>query len=308
MNFSMGISTFPTDGLDAETLLKNADNALYRTKQESGNSYQHYHSGMVNLQLSHLDMEKNLRKAIAENQLRLYYQPIIGLRTGKVKSVEALVRWEHPTLGLILPEIFIPYAEDSGLIIRLDQWVHEESFRQLKIWRKAGLNTPININTSPPELVQKNMIRKLETGLKKHGLTPQDIILELTETFLIKDMNKSVNAIQEIKQAGFRTALDDFGTGFASINYLRRLPVTYIKIDQVFVSGCVKNKEDAGIIQAMIAVAHHLNIKVIAEGVENRAQAEFLKKHGCDRVQGNYYSPPLSAERVTTILKKKYKV
>ncbi len=307
MNCSIGISTFPKDGLDTETLLKNADNALYQTKQHGGNGFLHYHRGMINLELSHLEMEKNLRKAINSNQLRLQYQPIIDLKTGTIKHMEALVRWQHPTLGLILPGAFIPYAEESGLIIALSQWVVNEICKQLKKWRRRKIEIPININISARELLHKNMISKIRMHLRKCNLLPKDVILELTETFLIKDMQNSVNTLTELKESGFKTALDDFGTGFASLNYLKRMPVNYIKIDQIFVADCLTNKKDAGIIQAMIAVAHHLNIKVIAEGVETRAQAKFLQEQGCDLVQGNYYSLPVGAEQLKSLLKKQFK-
>ena len=227
----------------------------------------------------HLAMEKDLRKAIAHKELLLHYQPIIELKTGRVTSAEALVRWQHPSLGLLLPSMFIPYAEESGLIVKLGEWVFAEACRQLKIWRRAGINTTMSINISARELLQKDMIRKMQRIVRKYKLSPKDIALEVTETFLVKNMETSTKMLKEVRALGFKTSLDGFGTGYASLNYLKQLPVDYIKIDHPLVVGSVTNTQDAGIVQAIIAVAHHLHIKVVAEGGENDSQLRFFLKH-----------------------------
>ena len=306
VNFSLGISTFPKDGADGATLLKNADHALYLAKQHGGNSYQHYRDNMAISDPGHLAMEKDLRKAIAHKELLLHYQPIIELKTGRVTSAEALVRWQHPSLGLLLPSMFIPYAEESGLIVKLGEWVFAEACRQLKIWRRAGINTTMSINISARELLQKDMIRKMQRIVRKYKLSPKDIALEVTETFLVKNMETSTKMLKEVRALGFKTSLDGFGTGYASLNYLKQLPVDYIKIDHPLVVGSVTNTQDAGIVQAIIAVAHHLHIKVVAEGVENDSQLRFLRKQNCDMVQGHFYSASEPGEKVIKLLKKSY--
>jgi diguanylate cyclase (GGDEF)-like protein/PAS domain S-box-containing protein len=302
INFSIGISIFPQGGTNAETLLKNADNALYKAKQHGGSSFQHYDEGMLSLQPSHLEIEKELRDAITNNELILHYQPMVNLKSNHVVGVEALVRWRHPKKGLILPSQFIPSTEESGLIVRLGEWVFEEACRQLSEWRKDKLNISISINISARELLEKNMIKKMLNTLKKAKLSPKDVTLELTETFLVKNMEASEKILREVRKLGFKTSLDGFGTGYASLSYLKLLPVDYIKIDHPLIENCTTNHKDAGIIQAIITVAHHMDMKVVAEGVENKAQIKFLKSCKCDVVQGNYYSPSATAKEIQKII------
>jgi diguanylate cyclase (GGDEF)-like protein/PAS domain S-box-containing protein len=306
VTFSMGISVFPKDGIDAEMLLKKADDALYRAKQHGGNSYQHYDINAAMPQPQRLEIEKELRRAIDNKELSLQYQPIVDLKTGKIRGVEALVRWGHPTMGIISPEVFIPYAEESGLIIPLGKWVFAEGLRQLKAWHKAKIKLSMGINVSARELLEKNAIQKMQRLLQASNLSPKDITLEMTETFLIKNIRSFTSILEQLKKLGFRTSLDDFGTGYASLNYLKSLPVDYIKIDKLFIENCTANQQDAGIIKAIIAVAHHLKIKVIAEGVEKSNQAAFLKSHNCDMAQGNYYSPAQSPAKILELSKRTY--
>jgi diguanylate cyclase (GGDEF)-like protein/PAS domain S-box-containing protein len=299
---SIGMSIYPDDGRDATRLLKNADNALYRVKQQGGNGYQHYHQGIVIPQLHRLELEKELRTAIAHNELRVFYQPVYDLKTGDLASAEALVRWQHPAMGLILPGDFINQAEDSGLIVPLGEWILHEVCRTAAKWKKKKMSVPISVNISPRQLLQQSMLSTVKNVLKSNRLPPGGIELELTETFLIKNMDVSVEILQQFRDLGIRILIDDFGTGYASLHYLKRLPIDFIKIDQSFVQGAINSEQDAGIIKAMISMAHHLKLDVIAEGVENRAQHDFLRNTKCDRVQGNFYGLPMPESQFLKIL------
>jgi len=301
---SMGISIFPEDGTTAEMLLKNADYALYHAKQDGGNKFRYYDKNMSPLKAGQLEIEKELRQAITKKELFLEYQPIVDINTNRITGAEALIRWKHKTLGSISPSVFIPYSEESGQIIQLGEWVFTESCSQLAEWRKAKLNVTLNINISARELLEENVIRKMQQLVKLANLPPKDIILEMTETFLIKDMKSFAKIVEQIKKLGFKTALDDFGTGYASLLYLKSLPVDYIKIDKSFIRGSITNEQDAAIIKAIISIAHNLGIKVIAEGVEKETENLFLKTYGCDMVQGNYYSRPISGEQFKLLTQK----
>lgn len=296
-NISIGISNYPQDGRDAVRLLKNADNALYRVKQQGGNGYQHYHQGIVIPELHRMELEKELRQAIRNNELRLFYQPVFDLKTTQVVGMEALIRWQHPTMGLILPGDFINQAEESGLIIPLGAWIFEEVCRQLQKWSQLGYDLPVSINISPRQLMQKDLLATVKTLLKRYHLQADLVELELTENFLIQNMDVSVELLQQFRDLGLRVAIDDFGTGYASLNYLKHLPVDYIKIDQSFVQSSTVNTQDAGIIKAIISMARHLKLKVVGEGVENAEQANFLLGVKCDWAQGNFYAKPQPPEK-----------
>jgi EAL domain-containing protein (putative c-di-GMP-specific phosphodiesterase class I) len=259
---------------------------------------------MSPLKAGQLEIEKELRQAITKKELFLEYQPIVDINTNRITGAEALIRWKHKTLGSISPSVFIPYSEESGQIIQLGEWVFTESCSQLAEWRKAKLNVTLNINISARELLEENVIRKMQQLVKLANLPPKDIILEMTETFLIKDMKSFAKIVEQIKKLGFKTALDDFGTGYASLLYLKSLPVDYIKIDKSFIRGSITNEQDAAIIKAIISIAHNLGIKVIAEGVEKETENLFLKTYGCDMVQGNYYSRPISGEQFKLLTQK----
>lgn len=304
VNISIGISSYPQDGRDAVRLLKNADNALYRVKQQGGNGYQHYHDGIVIPEMHRMQLEKDLRQAIRNNELRLFYQPVFDLKTEEVVSAEALIRWQHPTMGLILPGDFISQAEESGLIIPLGAWIFEEVCLQLRKWENLGYDLPVSVNISPRQLLQKELLPQVKALLKKYRLSPDLLELELTENFLIQNMDVSVDMLKQFRKLGLRVAIDDFGTGYASLNYLRRLPVDYIKIDQSFIKHSTTNPQDAGIIKAMISMARHLKLNVVGEGVENAEQAAFLMNAKCDWVQGNFYGRPQPAEKFSKWLKR----
>ncbi len=300
---SVGISLYPHDGRDAVRLLKNADNALYRVKQDGGNGFQHYHQGIVIPQMYRLELEKQLRQAVAKNELMLFYQPIYNLKTGTLVSAEALVRWKHPQMGLILPGEFITQAEESGLIVPMGLWIIEEACKQAKLWSLRGRDIPISINISPRQLLQQDLFSHVRRLLKKYDLPSYLIELELTETSLIKNMDMSIEVLKQFRALGLKVFIDDFGTGYASLSYLKRLPIDFIKIDQSFVQGAIGNPQDANLIKAIISMAHHLKLKVVAEGVESGVQARFLASAKCDLVQGNYYSSPLAEEQFDALFK-----
>jgi diguanylate cyclase (GGDEF)-like protein/PAS domain S-box-containing protein len=304
VNVSIGISTYPRDGGDAVRLLKNADNALYRVKQEGGNSFKHYHEGIVIPEVNRMELEKHLRRAIKNKELALYYQPIYNIKNRRLVSAEALIRWDHPNMGLILPADFISQAEESGLIVPLGKWIFEQACKQAKIWLKAGHAIPVSVNISPRQLLQQNLTAEVKAILKQYKLPAHLLELELTENFLIQNMDVSIEILKQFRRLGLKVYIDDFGTGYASLNYLKRLPVDFIKIDQSFVHGSGAGLQDAGIIKAIVSLAHHLKLQVVGEGVENPAQAEFLKRAKCDLVQGNFYAKPLSAEKFTRLLEK----
>jgi diguanylate cyclase len=305
INISIGISSFPADGINAEVLLKNADNALYRVKQQGGNDFQHYHEGIIIPQIQRMELEKQLRKGIKAGEFQLHYQPVYDLKTGNLMSAEALVRWNHPTMGLLMPGDFIVQAEESGLIVPLGEWVLREVCRQAKEWGDRGLAVPpISINISPRQLLQQDLPGQWEKILKEYSVSPAQIELELTETFLIKNMDVSIEILQQFRDRGHKIYIDDFGTGYASLNYLKRLPIDYIKIDQSFIHGLAKDPQDAGIIRAIISMAHHLDLDVVGEGVETTAQAEFLLTTKCNFVQGHFYSKPMLPKKFAKLLVK----
>ncbi len=304
VNISIGISNYPQDGRDAIRLLKNADNALYRVKQEGGNNFQHYHQGIVIPEVHRLELEKQLRAALKTDELRLYYQPVFNLKTGKLVSTEALVRWQHPEMGLILPGDFIMQAEESGLIVPVGSWIFEEACKQAQIWLRKGHRLPISINISPRQLLQQDLLVQVKKMLKKYKLPAELLELELTENFLIQNMDVSIEILKQFRALGLKVYIDDFGTGYASLNYLKRLPIDYVKIDQSFIQGAPTDPQDAGIVKAIISMGHHLKLNVVAEGVESAAQAEFLTGSKCDRVQGNFYAEPMPAEKLGPFLHK----
>ncbi len=304
VNVSIGISTYPRDGGDAVRLLKNADNALYRVKQEGGNGFKHYHEGIVIPEVNRMELEKHLRRAIKNQELALHYQPVYNLKNGRLVSTEALIRWNHPNMGMILPADFINQAEESGLIVPLGKWIFEQACKQAKVWAESGSPIPVSINISPRQLLQQNLTAEVKTILKQYKLPAHLLELELTENFLIQNMDVSIEILKQFRRLGLKVYIDDFGTGYASLNYLKRLPIDFIKIDQSFVQGSSAGPQDAGIIRAIVSMAHHLKLQVVGEGVENLAQAEFLKRAKCDLVQGNFYAKPLSAEKFTRLLEK----
>ena len=305
MGVSMGISVYPDDGEDAESLVKNADTAMHRAKDASRNSYQLYASSMNSKALERLGLENSLHHALREGQFVVHYQPQTELKTGKIAGAEALVRWNHPELGLIAPMEFIPLAEEIGLVVPINEWVFRASVKQLKAWTKEGFaDLSLSLNISSPQLEEELLIKQLKTLLAETGEDVKRIQLELSEHVLMKQPNTISKTLREFKAMGARIAIDDFGTGYSSLSHLKRFPVDIIKIDRLFVRQLTRKADDAAIVTAIIAMAHSLNLEVIAEGVETHEQLEILKNYHCDKIQGYLISRPVPADEFIKLLKK----
>ena len=294
---SMGISIYPTDGNDAETLVKNADTAMYRAKEQGRNCHQLYTESLNALAAARVDLATSLHKALDQQELVLHYQPIIDLANGRMLGAEALVRWQHPTLGLIPPDTFVPIAEETGLIAPIGRWVLRTACAQNKAWQDAGL-PPIEmaVNISATQFQRGNLAGMVAEVLAETGLDSRYLSLELTETTLMRSPEVAIGILEELKATGVHVHIDDFGTGYSSLNYLKRFPIDYVKIDRSFIKDITTNPEDAAISGAVVAMAHSLNLRVVAEGVETVDQLEFLRSLNCDEMQGFFISKPVPSE------------
>jgi diguanylate cyclase (GGDEF)-like protein/PAS domain S-box-containing protein len=302
---SIGVVTYPEDGADAETLLKNADFAMYHAKDCGRNNYQFFESGMNARAVERQSIEGDLRHAIERGQLVLYYQPKIDLVSGRIIGVEALIRWRHPQRGLVPPDQFIEIAEDCGLIVPIGRWVVREACRQARAWQDAGLPIiRVAVNVSAVELRAPDLVSSVLDTLADTGIRARDLELELTETFLMQEASSTVAVLHELKNIGVHLALDDFGTGYSSLSYLQRFPIDTLKIDRSFVRDLVTDAGDANIVSAVIGMGTSLHMRVIAEGIETREQLEFLQQHGCPVGQGYYFSRPLPAAEFGTLLER----
>jgi len=293
---SVGISIYPNDGEDAESLVKNADTAMYRAKEAGRDAYRYYTPAMNARTLEILELESDLRRALARKQLRLHYQPLIEVSEGRIYGLEALLRWEHPRYGLLGPDRFIETAETTGLILPIGEWVLREACRQIRQWKKhLGLDLIVSVNLSPRQFEQPDLVSQIRDALHESGLRPENLEIEITETNAMGDVDKTVRLLNELKVLGVRIAIDDFGTGYSSLSYLKLFPIDTLKLDQSFVSG-ISVPEDGAIARGVIAMAHSLGLHVVAEGVETLGQLEFLKESSCDRLQGFLFSRPLDPE------------
>ncbi|HOM70908.1 MAG TPA: EAL domain-containing protein [Armatimonadota bacterium] len=300
---SIGISLFPTDGADAETLVKNADTAMYRAKDFGRNTYQFYAHLPNTTGIEQVSLDRDLRKAIEQQQLMPYYQARVDLRTNEVLGAEALVRWKHPGLGLLSPAHFIPLAEETGLIVPLSNWMLRTVCAQNVAWQKQGLEPmDIAVNISARHFLHSDLVESVSTALDETGLDPCYLGLELTESTLMHNPDTAAAALQKLKDMGVKISIDDFGTGYSSLSYLKKFPVDAVKIDQSFIKDITTNPDDAAIAGAVIAMAHSLKLKVIAEGVETLEQLEFLKSINCDEMQGYFISRPVPAEDFQQLL------
>lgn len=297
-NSSIGIALFPIEGEDAATVFKQADIALYRAKDEGRNSFQFYRPEMQEKAYRRLEIEKELRLALSEQQLQLYYQPQINHHAGPI-GAETLLRWFHPVKGFISPEEFVPVAEEAGLIIDIGNWIFRQGFCQIKAWMDEGIlkaGQHISINVSPKQFKQRSFVADLTELVKETGVNAHAIILELTEGTFLSDINETVEKMLHLRALGFVFSVDDFGTGYSSLSYLKQLPIRELKIDKAFVDDLEVDNDDQIIVDTIIAMAKHLKFSVIAEGVENECQLEFLKAHGCFNYQGYFFSRPLDKE------------
>jgi diguanylate cyclase (GGDEF)-like protein/PAS domain S-box-containing protein len=299
---SIGIVTFPDDAADADALLKCADLAMYQAKATGRNNYQFFKSALNVSALEHQSIEHGLRQALERAEFVLHYQPQMNLATGVIAGVEALLRWRHPTRGLLCPVDFMPVAEESGLIVPIGRWVLREACRQARVWDLSGL-APIRmaVNVSAVELRSKLFAEGVNAVLTETGMVPGNLELELTETFLMQDSSPTVTVLQALKGSGIQLALDDFGTGYSSLSYMRRFPIDTLKIDQSFVRDLTTDANDASIVSAVITMGHSLHMLVVAEGVETAEQAMMLREQACPEGQGYYFGPPVTAEAISTL-------
>lgn len=298
---SIGIAQYPIDGDDAEKLLKNADSAMYEVKKNGKNGYQFYDQALNEQLLEKIELETDLRQAISLNQLNLFYQPQIRASDSRIIGVEALVRWMHPTKGTIPPGVFIPIAEETGIIYDLGTWVLYEACRQMKEWHNAGGPLiPVSVNLSSQQFHQPNLTSYIREILEKTGLEPQYLELEITESMMM-DAAISSSILHELTEHGIRISLDDFGTGYSSLSYLKLLPIHKLKIDRSFVRDITVNQNDKAIVATIISMAQHLKMDVIAEGIETKEQLDVLVDNECNEIQGYYYSRPLPAGEVEDV-------
>ncbi len=291
---SIGISTYPVDGADIHSLLKNADISMYRAKEQGKNNYQFYSAQMNVHTLERLALESNLRRALERNEFLLHYQPKIDIGSGRITGMEALVRWQQPARGLIPPAQFIPLAEETGLIVPIGEWVLKTACAQNKSWQEHGLPPlRVAVNLSARQFGHETLLQDVARVLTETGLDPAALELEITESMVMHNPERAVILLTKLKAMGIHLSIDDFGTGYSSLNYLKRFPIDSVKIDRSFIQDLPGDSDDAAITQAIIAMAHSLRLKVIAEGVETEEQLSFLRNHGCDEMQGNYFSKPL---------------
>ncbi len=300
---SIGVAFYPQDGTGVETLLVNAETAMYRAKDMGRNTFQFYAAEMNALVNERLTMESWLRRALERGELLLHYQPKVDLRSNRITGAEALIRWQHPKLGMVSPAKFIPLAEQTGLIVPIGEWVLRTACMQNRAWQEAGL-PPITVavNISARQFREKGLVNSVADILRETGLAPQFLELEVTEGVIMHDVQEVVVVLQKLKSMGVMLSIDDFGTGYSSLSYLKRFPVDRLKIDQSFIKDVTSDPENAAIAQAVITLGHSLNLKVTAEGVETREQLQFLRDHQCDEKQGYLFSKPLPVEEFGKLL------
>lgn len=304
INASIGIAIYPDDGEHAGILLKNSDTAMYFAKESGRNNYQFFSAGMNADAAERLALETSLRRAIEQDEIVLHYQPVVSLANGRIVATEALARWHHPQLGQVPPMKFIPIAEDSGLIVPLGEHVLRLACRQLQQWRAQGIELPrVMVNLSPRQLRHADIAVRFSQILAETGLDPGRLGLEITETVIMEDPDRSIGILRELKGAGIELSLDDFGTGYSSLSYLKRFPIDVLKIDQSFVRDITEDSDDASLVAAIIAMAHNIGVRVVAEGVETEQQLDFIRRHGCDEYQGYFHSRPMDADTLITLLR-----
>ncbi|MBH0156696.1 EAL domain-containing protein [Fictibacillus sp. 5RED26] len=302
---SIGIAMYPGDGRDIETLIKNADTAMYRVKEQGKNNFQFYTPEMNEAVTKKMKLEIGLRKALERDEFKIVYQPQIDVETGGIIGVEALLRWHHPEWGTISPAEFIPIAEETGLILQIGEWVLHGACRQNKAWQDEGY-APLRmaVNISSRQFQQSDLVERVSRILNETELAPQYLELELTES-IIQDSKYAVAKMQQLKEMGIHLSIDDFGTGYSSLSYLKTFPIHTLKIDQSFTRNIYADPKDASLVETIIAMAHNLDLKVIAEGVETEEQLQFLQQKQCNEAQGYYFSRPISAEELGVILQER---
>jgi diguanylate cyclase (GGDEF)-like protein/PAS domain S-box-containing protein len=306
---SIGISLYPHDGRDTPTLLKSAGIALERAKENGGGNYEFYTSGRTSHALKQLMLEATMRPGLERGEFTVEYQPLVDARSFGLVGMEALVRWNHPSLGLLYPSEFIPLAEDSGNINLIGDWVMRTAFAQTKGWINAGFAPMrLSVNVSARQFQQPSFVATVHEMLKESGLDPRLLEVELTEGSIMKDPTQAIEKLQELRKMGIKIAIDDFGTGYCSLSYLKRFPIDTLKIDQSFISDVCIDKDDAAIVRTIVTLGHALGVNVVAEGVETAEQLEYLMSVGCDVLQGFLFSKPLPTEAFGELLMEQLRV
>ncbi|MGH8809422.1 MAG: putative bifunctional diguanylate cyclase/phosphodiesterase, partial [Noviherbaspirillum sp.] len=291
----IGIAVYPEDALDTASLLRFADVAMSRVEQDGEAGYMYYSAEMNQRAKEHLRLESELRRALSGGQLQLHYQPKVSLRNGRIIGAEALIRWRHPERGMVSPGLFVPVAEETGLILDLGEWVLEEACRQIREWQDRRLAVPpIAVNLSSRQF-DRNLPGKIQTVLERHGVAPDRLKLEITESLLVRGPENVIPIMNELVAMGMALALDDFGTGYSSLAYLKKFPISTLKIDRAFVIGLPREENDCAIARAIVTMGQQLRQEIVAEGVETLEQMQFLREIGCDQLQGYLFSPPIAA-------------
>jgi diguanylate cyclase (GGDEF)-like protein len=303
---SIGISTYPNDGEEAETLIKNADTAMYDAKQSGRDKYRFFKSQMSLQAVERQSLEQQLRDGIECKELLLHYQPKVNLNTGAITGVEALLRWQHPERGLLLPRQFLAVAEDTGMIIEIGKWVLGKVCMQMREWLDAGLRVvPVAVNISAREFRSGQFVQEVQDALKSASLEPKYLELEFTESGLLQFTEPVAHTLGQLKAIGVRLAIDDFGTGYSSLSYLTRFPIDTLKLDKSFLNDIIVDSDRNIIVDAVVRLGRRLKKKVLAEGVETREQLRFIQELGCDEGQGDYLSPPVDAQQVSKLIGKR---
>jgi diguanylate cyclase (GGDEF)-like protein/PAS domain S-box-containing protein len=303
LTVSMGIALYPRDGDNVIDLIRNADAALYQAKKAGGNCFEFYSTDMNTAAVERLMLKSKLRRAFERDELRLHYQPKYSLKTGRVEGVEALVRWDLPERGLVFPSDFVPLAEETNLILQLGDWVLNRVCADYRSWQRL-LPSPcrVSVNLSLRQLQQRRFLDQVRETFRSHGVSPTSVELEITETTLMEDPERTIRVLDALYGMGLHLAIDDFGTGYSSLSALQQFPINTLKIDQSFVKNVAIDKDDAAIVDAIIQMAHSLQLEVVAEGVESEQQLDFLRKHGCDYAQGHLFGDPVTAEQFGRLL------
>lgn len=301
---SIGVSRFPLDARDATALMRMADMAMYQAKEQGKNTYKLHANDMSEQVSERRQLEGRLRNALVRNQFVLYYQPLYDLAGEDYYGVEALVRWQHPQLGMVPPASFIPLAEESGLIEPLGSWVIHEACRQLRAWLDDGIDPHrVSVNISPRQFQRTHLVSIVQNALDQAGLEPERLTLEITESIIMQNPDEARAILSELREMGVRVAIDDFGSGYSSLAYLKLFPLDTLKIDRAFIAPLPDDQDSAAIVEAVVAMSRKLKLAVVAEGVETSGQSAFLRGIGCDVAQGFLYSPPLPADQLPTALR-----
>ncbi len=305
-SFSIGVSHFPTDGTSAKVLLRQADTAMYKAKEQGKNNYQFYHRDMTKRVFLRQELGRDLQKALINKEFEVYYQPKVDAGSGKVLGLESLVRWNHPEKGLLYPGEFIALAEEIGLIIPIDEYVREESFKQIVTWHNEGVHTgTLSLNISTKQLENENFLSRLQTCVISTGFDIDFLEIEVLENQIMKDIKKGIKILESIKSLGVKISIDDFGTGYSSLSYLQKLPIDTLKIDRSFIQNLFEDQSSIEIVRTIISLAKNLDLEVVAEGVETKEQLDCLLAESCHIIQGYYFTKPLSTKECKIFLLQK---